>query len=350
MDLSAQWTLTAAARLNRADVRISDLSGQQPELNGEHRFQSWRPAVGLSFNPDPKVAALTVYANVSQGMRAPTAMELTCADPETPCRLPNSFLSDPPLKPVLSTTIEAGARGKLDANSHWNAAVFRTNLRDDLQFVSSAGAALNAGYFRNVGGTRRQGLELGGGTRLGAVRPMTLVAHYSFIDATFQSGFEASSISNSQADANGAITVRSGNQIPGIPRHSLKLRADWAFVPGAPNWRVVGQWQGASGVFARGDESNQDSNGRVPGYGVFNLQLHGELATGWQFFARVDNIFNRRYANFGVLGQNVFTGPGRGFDGENPRNEQFRGYGMPRGFWLGVQWSFGGGGSAHSDN
>jgi iron complex outermembrane recepter protein len=350
IDLSPQWTLTVAARWNRADVRIADLSGQQPELNGKHRFQSVRPALGLSFNPDPTSAAFTAYANISQGIRAPTAMELTCADPDTPCRLPNSFLSDPSLRPVLSTTFETGVRGKLDANTHWNAAVFRTNLRDDLQFVSSSGTALNAGYFQNVGSTRRQGLEMGGSSKLGQMRPVTVTANYSFIDAAFQSGFNAASLSNSQADANGAITVRPGDRIPNIARHTLKLRADWAFMPDSPNWRVVGQWQAASGVYARGDENNQDSHGRVPGYGVFNLQLHGEFSAGWQFFARVDNVFNRRYANFGVLGQNVFTGPGQSFDGANPRNEQFRGYGMPRGFWLGMQFNFSGGGSARSDN
>ncbi len=350
LDLSPQWTLTAAARWNRADVRISDLSGKQPELNGSHRFQSVRPALGLSFNPEPKSGSFTAYANISQGIRAPTAMELTCADPDTPCRLPNSFLSDPPLKPVLSTTIESGVRGKLGANTNWSAAVFRTNLRDDLQFVSRSGTALNTGYFQNVGSTRRQGLELGGSSKLGATRPVTLVANYSFIDATFQSGFNAASLSNSQADANGAISVRPGDRIPNIARHTLKLRADWAFMPNSPHWRLVGQMQAASGVFARGDENNQDSNGRVPGYGVFNLQLHGEISPGWQFFARVDNVFNRRYANFGVLGQNVFTGAGRSFDGEHPRNEQFRGYGMPRGVWVGMQFNFGGGGSARGDN
>jgi iron complex outermembrane recepter protein len=343
IELSPAWTLSLAARLNRADVRINDRSGTAPSLNGDHHFSAVRPALGISFNPSP---ALTAYANVSQGMRAPTAMELTCADPGTPCRLPNNFLSDPPLKAVFSTTTEAGARGKFGKagssglEASWSVALFRTQLRDDLQFVSSPGAAQNTGYFQNVGSTQRQGIEVGGSLRLGNTRPVTWAVNYGLTEARFRSAFTANRISNSSAEADGTIQVRAGNQIPNIPRHTFKLRADWTFVE---SWRVVGQWTGASGVYARGDENNADVNGRVPGYGVFNLQLHGDINKQWSVFARVDNVFDKRYANFGVLGQNVFTGAGQSFDPTNARSEQFRGWGMPRGVWVGVQMAWGGG-------
>ncbi len=97
------------------------------------------------------------------------------------------------------------------------------DLHDDLQFVSSSGAAINAGYFQNVGVTRRQGLELGASTRVGM---LALTLHYSFIDATFRDGFVESSPSNSTASPSGAITVRPGNRMPSIPRQALKLRAE----------------------------------------------------------------------------------------------------------------------------
>ena len=71
-------------------------------MNGSHRFARFNPALGLNFNPSPR---LTAYAAYNEGMRAPTAIELTCADPEAPCKLPNSFLSDPPLKKVVARTL-----------------------------------------------------------------------------------------------------------------------------------------------------------------------------------------------------------------------------------------------------
>lgn len=331
LDLDDRWTLTLAGRFNRADVTITDRSGTAPELNGAHRFTRFNPAIGLNFNPS---STSTLYGTYNEGMRAPTAIELTCADPNAPCKLPNNFLADPPLKKIVSKTFEIGGRGKLDANTTWSAAVFRTDLLDDLQFVSSNGVAINAGYFQNVGTTRRQGLEIGGNTKLGAI---SLALHYSFIDATYQSGFVENSPSNSTADTNGAITVRRGDRIPSIPRHSLKLRTE---LNATPAWSVAANVLVASNIYARGDENNLDQNGRVPGYAVVNFDTRYRVTPSLQLFARIDNVFNRDYSNFAVLGENVFTGPARTFDGANPRTEQFRGHGTPRGAWVGMQYTF----------
>ncbi|MDQ6640811.1 MAG: TonB-dependent receptor, partial [Pseudomonadota bacterium] len=147
--LTPQWTLTASARYNEARVSIRDRSGSNAALNGDHGFRRVNPALGMTFNPGP---AITTYASYNEGMRAPTAIELTCADPQAPCKLPNSFLADPPLKKVVARTMEIGARGRED-ETVWSAALYRTQLFDDLQFVSSGGA-VNAGYFQNVGKTR----------------------------------------------------------------------------------------------------------------------------------------------------------------------------------------------------
>ena len=331
IDLDPRWTLTLAGRFNRADTSISDRSGTAPQLNGSHRFARFNPAAGLNFNP---TSELTVYTSYNEGMRAPTAIELTCADPNAPCTLPNNFLADPSLKKIVARTVETGARGKLEGGMNWSAAVFRTDLHDDLQFVSSNGVAVNAGYFQNVGTTRRQGIELGGAGRLG---PIDLTLRYSFIDATFQSGFSENSPSNSSADANGAITVRRGDYIPSIPRHSLKLRAE---LQPAPAWHIAATAQVASAVHARGDENNVDTHGRVPGYAFVNVDTRFQLTETLQLFARVDNLFNRRFANFAILGDNVFTGPAQRFDAANPRAEQFRGYGAPRGAEIGMEYRF----------
>ncbi len=217
LTLNERWSATASARYDDARVTIRDASGSDPALNGDHRFRRLNPALGLTFHPS---AALTAYASVNEGMRAPTAIELTCADPAAPCKLPNSFLADPPLKKVVARTIEVGARGK-HGDTTWSAALYRTDLADDIQFVSS-GNAINAGYFQNVGRTRRQGLELSAASRWG---PIQASIRYSVLDATFGSGFVEHSPANSSADAAGDIVVRSGDRIPGLPRQSLRLRA-----------------------------------------------------------------------------------------------------------------------------
>ena len=285
---------------------------------------------------------MTLYGTYNEGMRVPTPVELTCADPAAPCSLPNAFSSDPALKPVISRTVELGARGQLAGTWQWSAAVFHTELRDDIQFISSGGGATSAGYFRNVGDTRRQGVELGLQAHVDA---LTLAARYSLVDATFRTPLVLNSPNNSTAaplscDGCADIQVRPGDHLPGIARNTFKLRAEWAFRKGA----IVGvTLTSQGGTYARGDENNADVNGRVPGFTLVNLDAHVPLGAGWEAFANVDNLFDRRSSNFGTLGQNVFTGPGRTFDasGATWRSEQFRTAGAPRGAWVGVTWRFG---------
>jgi outer membrane receptor protein involved in Fe transport len=207
-------------------------------------------------------------------------------------------------------------------------------LTDDIQFISSSGAAVNVGFFQNVGKTRREGLELALRTKWNA---LAASARYSYVNATFESPFSVNSPSNSTANANGAIDVRTGDRLPGIPQHSVKLRLQYDFGERASLGANI-IYSGS--VFARGDENNRDVNGRVPGYAVFNLDGRYSVAKGWDLFARAVNLFDKRYSNFGVLGQNFFTGPGRTFDGSNPINEQFRGPGVPRGAWVGLRYQW----------
>ncbi len=187
MSLDSQWNLLVAGRYNGARVATEDLTGDTPAINGSNTYRRFNPAVGVTWTASPLA---NVFGGVNQGTRVPTAVELTCADPSAPCTLPNIFVADPPLKQVVATTFEAGVRGRAGADSFYSAALYRTDLDDDIQFIGAGNGAVNAGYFQNVGNTRRQGLELTGGTTLGEVH---LVARYSLLDATFQTGFAESS-------------------------------------------------------------------------------------------------------------------------------------------------------------
>src|SRR6266704_1777360 len=333
--LSTVWTLTLSGRLNHARIEVADRSGAEPGLDSISDFSRFNPAVGINFNPS---TTLTTYASYSEGMRAPSPIEPTCADAAAPCKLPNAFLTDPPLRQVVSRTIEAGARGGAGSGMTWSAAVYRTDLDDDIQFIASGQGAINAGYFQNVGKTRRGGIELGVTTRLS---DLTLNVRYSHTDATFCSTFVAASPNNSTADATGAIVVHPGNRIPGIPADSLKLRADLDLVAG---WSVGGSLVVASSQYAHGDENNRDAHGRVPGYALIDLDARWRAARDWEVFASIVNVLDRRYQNFAVLGANAFTGPDRSFGpalGLDPRPEQFRAVGAPRGIWIGVRYAFG---------
>ena len=327
--LAPAWQATVSGRFNDATVHIRDQTGDTPALDGDHSFRRLSPAAGVTWNPAPN---FTGYASFNEGMRAPTAVELTCADPLAPCKLPNAFLADPPLKKVVARTLELGARGSLD-DWHWSAAAYHTLSEDDIQFIS-AGNGINAGYFRNVGSTRRQGIELMLG---GSAGPVEIVARYSFIDATYVDGFTEHSPNNSSADENGDIVVGSGARIPSIPRHTFRLRVDGQVLPG---WTLGGNLILNGSSVARGDENNQDVGGRVGGYAVLNLDTTWEIAKGIELFVRANNVFDRKYSNFGILGSNVFANPAHTFDPANAQSETFLGQGAPFGAWLGVRFGW----------
>ncbi|WP_083615333.1 TonB-dependent receptor domain-containing protein [Paraburkholderia sp. SOS3] len=326
-----EWSLTLAGRYNWARTRIGDESGIQPLLDGNHTFSRFNPAVGINWNP---TSSFTAYFTYNEGMRTPTSIELACADPTAPCSLPNDFIADPSLKPVISKTFEVGARGRIGSNTQWSAAAFSTTLDDDIQFISSEGASSTLGYFQNVGKTRRQGFELAARTQWG---PLGVSASYSYINATYRSTWTESSSSNSSADADGNITVHSGDRIPGIPANTVKVRFDYAALP---QWNIGTNLIYRSNIFARGDENNSDVNGTLAGYFLINLDTTYNVTKHFQVFGSIQNLLNKRYATFAVLGQNFFNGPNHTFSPDDVTNEQFLGLGAPRGFWVGMRYQW----------
>jgi iron complex outermembrane recepter protein len=333
-EISHSLSLTLAGRYNRAILHLMDQLGTA--LNGDHGFGRFNPAAGVNFTP---VSSVTTYASYNQGMRVATPVELTCADPTAPCALPNAFTADPALKPVVSKTWELGARGTLTQNLSWSSAVYRSTLDDDIQFISSGGAATTTGFFKNVGQTRRQGLELG---LNGALKPITWRVNYSYTQATYRTPLILNSPSNSSARPLTCATctdiqVEPGERIPGIPLHIAKL--DLEYAPSA-RWSVAMNVIGQSSTFPRGDENNQDVHGPVPGFAVVNLNGQVKLTQRLVLFAKVDNLFDRLYSTYGVLSSNAFHLPGHAFD-PNPANwppEQFRTIGPGRGAWLGLAY------------
>ena len=147
------WTFNFAGRYNRTIVDNEDriLPGGRPgSLDGHDVFARFNPAAGATYSPKPW---LSLYASYSEGSRAPTSIELGCADPEQPCKLPNALAGDPPLKQVVTRTLDAGARGGWENRLNWSVGWFRAQNDDDLLFVSSTSTGF--GYFKNFGVTRR---------------------------------------------------------------------------------------------------------------------------------------------------------------------------------------------------
>ncbi len=332
LTLSGRYNV-AIVKLSGTSLDITDDTLVPGDLNGNHRYSRFNPAVGLNFNPSK---ALNLYGGYNEGMRAPSPIELACADPNHPCALPNAFGGDPNLQKVVSRTWEAGMRGRLNDSINWNAGLFRTENSDDILFIASS--ASGSGYFQNVGKTQRRGIELGLNGKEGSLE---FVLNYSYVDATFQTPFSESSSANSTADnVTGIIQVGKGSTIPGVPHQTLKFRLGYQITPA---WTIGGNLVATSNQYARGDENNQDAHGKIPGYSVVHLDTHYTISRNWKVFAKITNVFDRQYATFGLLGANEFTGPGNSFSADPAtwnNNDQFRTPGAPRAGWIGLTYEF----------
>ena len=341
--------LTLSGRYNRSTVRNRDRiapGGGPGSLDGDHRFKRLNPAIGATWAVTP---ALTVYGGYNQGSRTPTAVELGCADPDNPCKLPNAMAGDPPLRQVVTKTWEAGLRGNPAGRLRWNAGLFRADNVDDILFVADNAAGF--GYFRNVGKTRRQGLELGIDGRAGQ---LAWSASYTRLDATFRSPEVLDGAANSSADGDGNIAVGPGDRLPLMPRQVFKARADWRITPA---WSVEAGMLAVSGALARGNENGRHQpdgvyfvgSGRSGGYALFDLGSTYDATARLRFFVQVNNLFDRRYATAAQLNATGLTAQGnfiaRPFSasGDNASvvNATFYAPGAPRTVWAGLRYAFG---------
>ena len=320
-DITAALGLTFSGRYQNTDIEIEDQTGdpENADLNGEHSFDRFNPAVGLTYTFSEQ---LSFFGGWSESFRAPTPMELTCADPDDPCNLPNSFVADPPLKPVTGTTWEAGVRGRLPLGAQdkirWSAAYFRTGLEDDLLFTMTETGS--AGFFRNVDETLREGVEVG---LKGRWKTVDWFVNYGYVKATFESDETLASV----VEPDG-IQVKTGDRIPGIPEHNLKIGADVEVIPGW--WWVGGTVVYASDQYMRGDEGNDFDT--VDDYVVLNLNTRIQVTKNAEIWARIDNVTDADYETGGVRNFNAFADP--------LAEERFLAPGAPIAGWVGVKLRF----------
>jgi outer membrane receptor protein involved in Fe transport len=322
--LTPALAVTLSGRFDRAELTLRD--GLGTALNGDHRFERFNPAAGLTYKLVPDLSAYAGWASTS---RTPTPAELSCADAAAPCTLTDFFVADPELKLVTAQTIEAGLRGRRSLGGGrlaWSLGAFRTKTHDDIMRVASD--VRGRGFFQNVGKTRRQGVEARADWRAG---PWRAFATYALTDATFETPLTLTSPDNPAADPEGQIQVRPGARIPGVARQRLKLGLGYR----AERWRLDLDAAFASGVYLTGDEANLQP--KTGAYVVANLSGAWSLTQALELFGTIENLADARYETAGTFAQTsaVFLREAPG--ATNPRSLT---PGAPRTFELGLRLSF----------
>ena len=356
---------------------LSDVGARFLCSTGDYGYRSLNPSLGVSWLP---AQDLNVYGNVSRGSRVPSVIELGCARDKTledpnglndgknlGCTIPTSLTSDPFLPQVRSLTTELGFRGtSLNGQLSWSATAYRTELTDDILFVSLG--QRNRGVFDTFGKTERDGFELNLKGKFGR---HSLRAGYSRLNATFESSATIVNQSNSSADrTQGRVNdfeINPGDVIPGLPKHSFRL--GWS-MDVSSNFTFGFSMVAQSFVFARGNENNESEpggtdltgnaqipglgkryvgKGRTSGFAVFNFNANYRVDKNISLFCKVDNIFDRRYTTAGDLAVNPFTSgsfgardsSGFNYNSFDWTHSLFVGPGAPRAVWFGLNYAFG---------
>jgi len=300
--------IQVSAAYNLSSLILKDQIGT--ELNGNHRFGNLSGALNGYYLLRKN---WMLQAALSTSTRNPTAVEVSCADPDAPCRLPNAFLADPPLDVVRAVTAQVGTAYQ-NQGFKLASTLFITNVLDDIYFVS-AGPLRGSGYFDNIGTTRRAGWE--NTLQIEAAEKLNIELNYTYLHATFQDEFTISS-PNHPNEIEEEISIEKGDRIALIPAHNLGGKINYQ-----PIKNLELQWniRYNSSQYVRGDEANELDP--VSGYIRHDAVIRYSLNEKISLWLKSNNLTNARYETFGLLGEadeagelleqelenNIFAGP-----------------------------------------
>jgi outer membrane receptor protein involved in Fe transport len=261
------------------------------EKDTTQTFKRFNPRGGIDVDAGN---GFSVFGSVGTGFRAPSVIEIACADPEEPCPLPFALGDDPPIDPVTTVSYEVGAR-YAGSNVLLSASAYLTNVKNDIylfpyQAADEPEGSTIDGYFGNIDKTRREGIELSARYYFGQAH--SIYANYGFTRATFQSTADIFSIREDEA-AGIENKAQPGDQLPLVPKHQVKAGVNLRFPEGlraGADARYIGS------QFLRGDEANDTPP--LKAYVTADARVGYEIGP-WELTILVSNVFANKRPVFG---------------------------------------------------
>ena len=296
VELGKGWGVLAGVRWDRVEGKLEDhLAEPGAESSDDKSFQKTTGRVGVTWSPVPKQV---LYASWGQGFLPPATEELA----NNPAGF-GGFNQD--LEPATSQGLEIGTRGTLPGHVTYDVAIFHLNTDNDFGRYRIPERPLET-FYRNVGSTRRNGLE----TSLAwyPVREFEAQLAYTFSDFKYE-------------DVKSGSGELSGTWLPNAPRHQAYV--DLEYRP-ARHWMVGASVETQSRSYT--DETNEAWAG---GYTLYHLRA------GWRWEARtVQGEVSVAVRNAGDKQYIAFTEPDP--DGNSYQPGAGREYFVMARFWLGA--------------
>ena len=288
--LADRWRLEAGVRHSTVDFDSQDhyIVGTNRDDSGSVRYSQTLPVASLRFEATRDLA---FYTSVGRGFETPTLNELSYR-PDGRAGL--NFA----LQPATSDNVEVGAKARL-AGGLLTAALFETRTENEIVTATNVGGRAT---YQNAPDTKRDGFELS--WQHETENHWRTQLAYTWLDARYTDAF------CSTVPCTASSFVPSGNRIPGIASQALFASYGWMPTDG---WRAGAEWRALGSV-----QANDRNTAAAPGYGVVAL-FAGYLKRWerWDFnaFARVDNLFDKRYIGSVIVNEGNFRyfepAPGR---------------------------------------
>ena len=282
--LAPRWVLALGAQALRSSRRSRDLfTGNGRDESFDLDFSGFSPKLGLRYLFDDHAQ---LFANVSRSAEPPSFGELSGGAGVTPVGMQRA------------TSAELGLRIQRDALS-LDAVLYRAHV--DGELLSLGDGQGNPLGTVNAGRTRHQGIEFG--LAWTVARDWRLSANYLYNDFRFDHD-----------------PVYGNNALAGVPPQQLRA---------ALRWSRGGRFHVEPNVeWAPRDYYIDHANSfKAPGYAILGLKVGGDAGAGWQWFADLRNLGDRRW----IASSNVVA-DARGSDGRNFLP------GDGRALYIGLEW------------
>jgi iron complex outermembrane receptor protein len=274
--LASHWVLSLGAQALRSSRRSRDLfTGDGRDESFDLDFSAFSPKLGLRYLLGEHAQ---LFANISRSAEPPSFGELSGGPGVTPVGMQRA------------TSAELGLRIRRDALS-LDAVLYRAIV--DGELLSLGDGQGNPLGTVNAGPTRHQGIEFGFDWTL--ARNWRLSANYLYNDFRFDHD-----------------PVYDDNALAGVPPQQLRA---------ALRWNSGGRFHVEPNVewVPQGYYIDHANSFKAPGYAILGLKLGGDAGAGWQWFADLRNLADRKWIAssnvvadaHGVDGRNFLPGDGR---------------------------------------
>lgn len=216
-------------------------------------FNNFSPKLGVVHQLN---SSNSLYANLSQGFRAPQTIELYHLQNKQTEGATDSEQID---------SLEIGAKGYL-SGIQYDIALYYMK-RKNVFFRDGEGLNVTDGK------TKHSGIEIGLSTPLS--RNIDLAASISYA----RHKYDFSRVANG---------IESGNDIDTAPRHQSNIRLGWDFLPDS---RAELEWIHIGKYYT--DSSNQHS---YDGHDLVNLRLNKTVTKQLKLYGRISNLTDTKYA------------------------------------------------------